>query len=734
MDEQKLAEAIAKSLKQSGGLSGGGGSSTKYDSTNVKASLDGLKQEATLSEKALKGFASAATETIDVFRQISKSGSNFSNDLVGLSAAAAGTRQSLGEFASVITENGKYLTGLGGSVTRGTEAFAKLSKGFFDSNLDKELRNLGYTSKDINEVLALQASIQRTANSNTVDGQKATAMSAQAMAKEMDLMAKLTGKSRQEQMDIMNRNKVDGQVEAKLRLMTMGKTEEEARKIRLEAQAALKQAELEGRGQMAKELFATGTVISEEARNQFATFNKAGQDTAKQFQAISKGQFDNAKQYGEQATAAMLKAQQDPTRLAVAALGDAAGPIGQTMVKNIETMGPFNDAVQATAKSMGNLLTTQEDYAKALRAAKDEIIRASAGVDKGKTRVGGTVEAVTAFEKAGQDIKAGIAGAVMQRDNNNRSIATEASRAGYIAAEGVSRLQGPQRNIGASLEESAKQGIQGPLGSGGPLGVIAKATLEATTVAVNTTGSITLNATGKAQSMTDGQAVKRSTGSLGATGKLLEDFGQGTMAVLHGKEGVITEDQLNKLVRGVQQAGAQAVAGKFVEAKDKLKAVDVSKMSEQVRTTVSSASAASIDPTSAATSAGPQTITLDPAKMVEQFSASVNTSSGPNLNALSNLPGFGDIIKSTAATVPAAVKPPISNPQTQSQPTPISQPSTQPAQTKVTAGSDASLNDVVKSLDSLNMLMGRLINQQDQLGRKQISAVKSNSSNLYERN
>jgi lysozyme len=38
----------------------------------------------------------------------------------------------------------------------------------------------------------------------------------------------------------------------------------------------------------------------------------------------------------------------------------------------------------------------------------------------------------------------------------------------------------------------------------------------------------------------------RAGGSLGATGKLIEDFGAGTPMMLHGREGVITEDQLNK--------------------------------------------------------------------------------------------------------------------------------------------------------------------------------------------
>lgn len=41
----------------------------------------------------------------------------------------------------------------------------------------------------------------------------------------------------------------------------------------------------------------------------------------------------------------------------------------------------------------------------------------------------------------------------------------------------------------------------------------------------------------------------RQHGSLGATGKLIEDFGTGTPMMLHGREGVVTEAQLNSLIQ-----------------------------------------------------------------------------------------------------------------------------------------------------------------------------------------
>jgi hypothetical protein len=67
----------------------------------------------------------------------------------------------------------------------------------------------------------------------------------------------------------------------------------------------------------------------------------------------------------------------------------------------------------------------------------------------------------------------------------------------------------------------------------------------------------------------EGQFSGRAGGSLGATGKLIEDFGSGTPMMLHGREGVITEAQLNSLIKsasslasgGMSSPGAKSGSG-----------------------------------------------------------------------------------------------------------------------------------------------------------------------------
>jgi hypothetical protein len=51
--------------------------------------------------------------------------------------------------------------------------------------------------------------------------------------------------------------------------------------------------------------------------------------------------------------------------------------------------------------------------------------------------------------------------------------------------------------------------------------------------------------------------VQKASGSWGTAGKLIENFGSGTPAVLHGNEGVITEAQLNQIMTYAMKSGSE---------------------------------------------------------------------------------------------------------------------------------------------------------------------------------
>ncbi len=132
----------------------------------------------------------------------------------------------------------------------------------------------------------------------------------------------------------------------------------------------------------------------------------------------------------------------------------------------------------------------------------------------------------------------------------------------------------------------------------------------------------------------------------------------------------------------------------------------------------------------------------DTARENARFARQAESSKLPamDLNAL-NLPGINFGIRSAAATVAPAVTKPVTDPDTarenariarQAEQAKKSEANAAPARPPASTGK-ATLDDVVKKLDSLNSNMSRLLEQTETLGKKQINATRANSQNLFQR-
>ena len=352
----RLSERLAKAMGGSGG--GGGGSKS---SSGEKGGGGALNQTATFFSDAFsKPLTTAAggvgvayttlrdkmQDGMSTWQDLSKTGVNFGNDIVGMTAAAKGARLDLGEFASVIKNNSTALIGLGGNASKGAENFAKLSKEMADSGVTDQLKMMGMTSKDINEVLAIQLAGQQTVNMNDEKSRAKAIQSATALAFEMDQMSKLTGKTRSEQEEMMKKAQADMQAEAKLRLITMGKSEEEAAAIRDNYYKQQKEAELRGQGQMFKEVFATGTIQSEAAANQVAISGKEAEATMRAARATSVGDSEAATAAAKEARLENSKNMRDVNKLQLAVIGDSTAA-GKTQMESMAANNAYYKAEQA---------------------------------------------------------------------------------------------------------------------------------------------------------------------------------------------------------------------------------------------------------------------------------------------------------------------------------------------------------------------------------------------------
>ncbi|MFW6002132.1 MAG: hypothetical protein ACOCQD_02225, partial [archaeon] len=77
----------------------------------------------------------------------------------------------------------------------------------------------------------------------------------------------------------------------------------------------------------------------------------------------------------------------------------------------------------------------------------------------------------------------------------------------------------------------------------------------------------------------------RKTGSLGMTGSIMEDFGIGKLTMLHGKEGVITQDQYEQMVKGTNDiAQSSVIAGIKMGVSNRPRGLDSNDLSEYFQT------------------------------------------------------------------------------------------------------------------------------------------------------
>jgi hypothetical protein len=568
---EKLLSEHARQVGSQVRASGGGSGSGKVDVGGMGGAIGaaadkasaGLTAVMTPLSSAFTDIKSSVDKGLGTWRDMNSVGANFNNDIIGMTVAAYGSRLSLDEMAAVVKQNSTNFVGLGGSVGSGTQAFAKMSKEMADSGATESLKQMGYTNKEINDVLALQIGFQRTTTKQTEEGRRESYESAKKLATEMDAMSKLTGKSRAEQEDAMKKAQADGQVEAKMRLIGLKEGPEAEAKARKIYAEQYNEAQLRGQGQMFKEVFATGHVMSQEAANQQAILGEQARATADQARATAAGDYEAAKSANERAQAEAVKNGQDVNRLQMAAIGGQNNVVGAEMIKQIELNRGMNDAVMAIKKEAA---FKDKDETVILAEAKRRIAFEQQGKDAKGNEIAGaqSTKAMIALGNRAGDAGSAIMSGLVKPINDAAGPALK-SIANVLGPEAKTKSGAPTTKV-KIMEQGFAKGVQGgpaaarpanepaamagvpvgPRSSGGALGEAAQAigAITGTIAKATFTGIEHLNIDGIKKYAEGGIVDKPELAIVGDA----------------GREHIIPDAKLQAMIQNIKASAVQASA------------------------------------------------------------------------------------------------------------------------------------------------------------------------------
>jgi hypothetical protein len=472
-------------------------------------------------------FKRPIEENLNIWRNLTKSGIAFDNSVVDMAVSAHHARMSVDGFADLLGTNSIVLASLGAGIGDGAKQFSKLSKSFFEANqegaIDK-LQFLGYTASDLNEVLALQVGIARTSISTNAEGSRRQIDAAVKLATEMDALARLTGKTRKEQAEMMQKRQMDMAIEAKLRLAAAD-TGVDYTELRAEFFEKQRKADVLGIGQLYKEQFLYNAPSTTEAQSQYVTAGPAAISLAESARKIAEGDFGGSKESFSKVEEQLLTAQNSRTNLMLASLDTLTGDIGTAARSLMTDMQPMHDATIRIRQETENLGITLAD---AVAVLKERIDKAQIGIPTDATGKEGiktsqATEAAIMIEARYADIVA--------------STATAFKLSSDKLAGGIGEVADSMLSAKVQIDQAAATmlGMSDRIGTSGTAFISFSELLEA---------RLTTGFEDGAKTLPPAEAMERVLAEKGITGSGIAEVGS-TIAGLTGVVGDFATDMAN---------------------------------------------------------------------------------------------------------------------------------------------------------------------------------------------
>ena len=141
-----------------------------------------------------------AENLLPKWQELAKQGATFGGSLVDMREAAARSGLTFDSFTKIVRENSEVFATMGGNVQRGVNRFVSASNKLLDPGQPyfQALTSLGYTAEDAASALVKLYAGQGTMNKRALADNDLVAQSVVSVAKEFDILTRITGKNREE--------------------------------------------------------------------------------------------------------------------------------------------------------------------------------------------------------------------------------------------------------------------------------------------------------------------------------------------------------------------------------------------------------------------------------------------------------------------------------------------------------------------------------------------------------
>ena len=292
--------------------------------------------------------AGAADRMLAAYGAATAAGSSFGGSITQFSAAATTAGMNLQEFGALIAANGQAMGAFGTTTEGGAANFAKVSKQLRSTSSD--LYALGFSTAEINQGLAKYGNLMKLQGLQGKQSNAQLAQGARSYMKELDLLAKVTGKSRQQVEAQMEAMAKDAQFQASMSGLGDG-----VRKSFLAVTTGLP----DGLQDFAKDIMATGTATTEENQKLMAMMPQSAAMLQRMNQKMQRGE------------AVTLEERN--------ALNNLMKSEGGKQLQSIKSAGAANAELAGT---VNRLAATQQINANALKEGTEEQKKAAANTDK----------------------------------------------------------------------------------------------------------------------------------------------------------------------------------------------------------------------------------------------------------------------------------------------------------------------------------------------------------------